>query len=134
MLRHLASLLFSDWEVCNLEIQPSWEARIIQEYCSHGNLRQNLKSGMLEGQSMIEPQKPCPPSIATSLTLLLDVAAGLAFIHASNVTALTWCLSRHFLCWPHLHFWRILTLHRLKSHLVDHSRGPEVSKRPPHQP
>ena len=61
-----------------------WEARIIQEYCMHGDLRKALKKGRLTGQKVLDDTMS-PPGIAVSLALAMDVAAGMSYIHSMKV-------------------------------------------------
>eukprot|EP00873_Tetraselmis_striata_P038243 jgi/Tetstr1/458507/TSEL_044913.t1 len=62
-----------------------WEARIIQEYCCHGDLRYALKKGKLKGQRIGEDGKASPPDRGTALRLALDAASGMAYIHTKKV-------------------------------------------------
>lgn len=61
------------------------EVLIIQEFCSRGDLREALKHGKLEGQRMGEGGKASAPDLPVALTLALDIAAGVAYIHNMNV-------------------------------------------------
>lgn len=58
-----------------------WQARIIQEYCSGGSLRDALTAGALDGQCAGR----CPPSAGAALSLAHDVARGMFHIHTCQV-------------------------------------------------
>eukprot|EP00873_Tetraselmis_striata_P016695 jgi/Tetstr1/436959/TSEL_025731.t1 len=60
------------------------KVHVVQEYCSRGDLRGVLKRGGLEGQKRGADGEPNPPHIPAALTLALDVASGMTYIHSMN--------------------------------------------------
>jgi len=61
------------------------KVHVVQEYCSRGDLRGVLKRGGLEGQKRGADGEPNPPHIPAALTLALDVASGMTYIHSMNI-------------------------------------------------
>lgn len=64
-----------------------WEARIIQEFCCHGDLKKALKQAKVDGQTIGEDNKPTPPLFNAAVRLALDAAAGMAYIHSMKVAS-----------------------------------------------